>query len=211
MPAAFRNELELPAALAALGFVAAAGFAALAWKTARRETSYVDGRARARTPRPRGKKARKTASAVGLLGKGWVEAPVGLTLAAYMAHRRAHRAAGWIALASLGSYALSTSFDYVLPHRAPPPGRKSPSTPSFPSGHALHATAVGNTIAYVLIREGIVNKPVAATLGALAGPALGFGRLYLDRHWLTDVAAGWLAGMSLAAFCAAGYEWSDAS
>lgn len=58
------------------------------------------------------------------------------------------------------------------------------------------------------MREGIVDSRVAAMLGLLAGPAVGFGRLYLNRHWLTDVAAGWLAGMSVAAFSAAGYEWS---
>lgn len=132
-------------------------------------------------------------------------------MAAYMAHRGARRAGASIAVASLVSYALSTSFDYLLPHRVPSAGRKSPSTPSFPSGRALQATAVGNTMAYVLIREGIVDRRLAAALGAVAGPALGFGRLYLDHHWLTDVAAGWLAGMSIAAFCASGYERSAAN
>lgn len=207
----FRSERDLPALLGALGITAAGGFATLAWKTARRETSFVDGRARARTPRPRRKRAKKTAIAVGLLGKGWIAASIGLTVAAGMARRRAHGAAASIATASVASYALSTAFDHMLPHREPPPGRRSPSTPSFPSGHAMHATAVANTIAYVLTREGIVDWRLAAALGGVAGPGMGFGRLYLDRHWLTDVAAGWLAGISIAAFCSAAYEGAAAS
>jgi membrane-associated phospholipid phosphatase len=34
----------------------------------------------------------------------------------------------------------------------------------------------------------------------------GAGRLYLDRHWTTDVIAGLLAGVTIAAVCVFGYE-----
>jgi membrane-associated phospholipid phosphatase len=44
--------------------------------------------------------------------------------------------------------------------------------------------------------------PLAALIPALEGA----GRLYLDRHWTTDVIAGVLGGATIAAVCALGYE-----
>jgi undecaprenyl-diphosphatase len=50
-------------------------------------------------------------------------------------------------------------------------------------------------------------RPEIAAPVALAVPvASGIGRLYLDRHWSSDVVAGWLAGLSVAAACAGVYE-----
>ncbi|MDQ3696565.1 MAG: phosphatase PAP2 family protein, partial [Gemmatimonadota bacterium] len=69
--------------------------------------------------------------------------------------------------------------------------------------------AVALTGAYVLAREGIGDPRLIVPV-ALALPATsGVGRMYLDRHWATDVAGGWLAGLSVAACCAALYELLD--
>jgi len=204
----FHPDNELAAGLISLGAVAAGAFAILAVKTSRRDTSYLDGRARAKVPKRKRKRTKAAAEELGRVGKGWMTTPLGLVFAGYMARRGSGSAAITIASASVLSYALSVSFDHVLQHRAPPPGRKSPTTPSFPSGHTMHLTTLASTVAYVATREGAVDWRLAAAPGLLAGPLAGVDRLYLDRHWLTDVAAGWLAGISLAAFSAAGYELS---
>jgi undecaprenyl-diphosphatase len=115
-------------------------------------------------------------------------------------------AAGAVALSSGVSTVISKGFDSAMKSRRPPPGRHKPSEPSFPSGHSLETTAVALTSAYVLSRERVADPRVAAPLALVIPVVTGVGRLYLDRHWATDVAGGWLAGLSVAACCAALYE-----
>jgi membrane-associated phospholipid phosphatase len=58
----------------------------------------------------------------------------------------------------------------------------------------------------VLSREGVV-RPLVAVPSAVAMPLLSAaGRLYMERHWLSDAAGGLLAGVSLGAIVAAAYE-----
>jgi membrane-associated phospholipid phosphatase len=70
---------------------------------------------------------------------------------------------------------------------------------SFPSGHALGSIAVYGTLAYVVGRR---LDSARARAGVVAGAALlvvliGFSRLYLGVHYLTDVLAGYSAGLAL--------------
>ena len=59
---------------------------------------------------------------------------------------------------------------------------------------------------WVLSRDRVV-APAGVVPVAVALPlASGLAKLYLDKHWLTDVLGGYLAGLSVAAFAAAGYE-----
>jgi len=44
--------------------------------------------------------------------------------------------------------------------------------------------------------------PLVATLPLVSGLV----KLYLDKHWFTDVAAGYLLGATIAATAAAAYE-----
>jgi len=67
---------------------------------------------------------------------------------------------------------------------------------SFPSGHSLVSLAVYGSIALVIARRA-PNRRAAATVVAAAAVwilAIGFSRLYLGVHFLTDVVAGYAAG-----------------
>jgi membrane-associated phospholipid phosphatase len=69
---------------------------------------------------------------------------------------------------------------------------------SFPSGHALSSIALYGTLAYVL---GSALRSQRARAASLAGVAvlvatIGFSRLYLGVHYLTDVLAGYSAGLA---------------
>jgi len=58
----------------------------------------------------------------------------------------------------------------------------------------------------VLTREGLAS-PARAVQVALMVPAVsGLAKLRLDRHWFTDVLAGYLLGGAIAASSAAAYE-----
>lgn len=67
---------------------------------------------------------------------------------------------------------------------------------SFPSGHAMNSLVSYAMLAYIL-RE-YVESPRArlsiAVMAAILIAAIGFSRLYLGVHYLSDVVAGYLAG-----------------
>lgn len=73
--------------------------------------------------------------------------------------------------------------------RTRPDGDSRRRNSSFPSSHAANAAAAAS----VLSRRWRRLWPVFAALAALVG----FSRMFLDRHWFTDVAAGALIGVGL--------------
>ena len=86
--------------------------------------------------------------------------------------------------------------------RNPPHAGDSPhgevKDPSFPSGHTIGVTAEGLSIAYILLHEDL--GPPAAVAALIAWPVVvGATRVYRDRHWLSDVVGGWIAGAGVAA------------
>jgi membrane-associated phospholipid phosphatase len=196
-----------PARLAVLGVAASAGFVSVAWAIAARRTRQADGEVRMHLQEVREGVGDEVAAATNPLGKEWLHFPLAAGLTALLGWRGlAWRYAVLPSLASAAAETLSRALDRVPPHRTPPPGHPNPQKPSFPSGHALETTAVALTCAYVLAREDLV-PPTAAFSGAAVLAALSSGgRLYLDRHWISDTAGGTLAGLAIASGCAALYE-----
>ena len=82
-----------------------------------------------------------------------------------------------------------------------------PPSPSFPSGHALESTAVYGGLALTLGRRLRRRCPraVVFALGVALPLLIGFSRVYLSVHYLTDVLAGWAAGLALALLAG----WAD--
>lgn len=85
-------------------------------------------------------------------------------------------------------------------------GRQRPDLPfalvdshgfSFPSGHAAGAAAIGLLCAWMLSRWIVHRWAGQVAVWALTMTAIimiGFSRLYLGVHFVTDVLAGWLLG-----------------
>jgi len=66
---------------------------------------------------------------------------------------------------------------------------------SFPSGHTLNAVAVIGIIGYLLaLRRGRGARVTIVTAAVLYVVLIGFTRVYLGHHWLTDVLAGLVLG-----------------
>jgi len=74
--------------------------------------------------------------------------------------------------------------------RARPDGTRRHGNASFPSSHAANAFAV----AVLLARRWRRGTPAFLLLAALVA----YSRLYLNRHWLSDVLAGALIGALMA-------------
>lgn len=83
------------------------------------------------------------------------------------------------------------------------------SSPSFPSGHATGAIAVYGFLAYAIAREvaGARQKFEVVYWSALLILLIGFSRMYLSVHYLTDVAAGFLVGGFWLAVALTAAEW----
>jgi membrane-associated phospholipid phosphatase len=103
-----------------------------------------------------------------------------------------------VAAAFLGAQVLSSGMKLGFRRERPffPDPLATESTFSFPSGHALVSLAVYGSIALVVARrvrrrsDGIVLFGATALLVL----AIGFSRLYLGVHFLSDVLAGFAAG-----------------
>jgi membrane-associated phospholipid phosphatase len=112
--------------------------------------------------------------------------------------RRERTDAVFVALAFVGAQVLSNGMK--LGFRRERPFFSDPlateSTYSFPSGHALVSLAVYGSVALVLAQRMPTRGKQVLVLATAAGLvlAIGFSRLYLGVHFLSDVLAGYSAG-----------------
>ena len=112
--------------------------------------------------------------------------------------RRERTDAVFVGLAFLGAEVLSSGMK--LGFRRERPFFSDPlateSTYSFPSGHALVSLTVYGSIALVLARRLPTRgeRVLLLASAAILVLAIGFSRLYLGVHFLSDVLAGYAAG-----------------
>jgi len=204
MPKAMRPQSS--AALLTLSIAGLIGYALIARAVSQRRTGADDHQVRDEIQEARKPAGETAAALVGPIGKEWLHIPASVVLGGYLYSRGAGKRAFVPLIASIGSDAASRLFDRLPPNRRPPPGHPKQNKPSFPSGHANETTAVSFTGAYVLIGEGHVAAGPAFALALLLSVVSPAGRMYLDRHWASDVVAGWCLGIAIAAGCAAIYE-----
>src|SRR5207248_8951725 len=102
--------------------------------------------------------------------------------------------AGWLAL----------RLTRLLIHRPRPPrprGRKPKSESTFPSGHTAGLTAVAVALAEALENEQILTSRQARAVALGVPLAIGFNRVYVREHWVTDVLGGWALGAAVGLAC----------
>ncbi|NYI07933.1 phosphatase PAP2 family protein [Allostreptomyces psammosilenae] len=61
----------------------------------------------------------------------------------------------------------------------------------FPSGHTANAVVTWGVLAYLAHR----NRRTLAAVAAAAAFGVGMTTVYLGTHWISDVLAGWIAGI----------------
>jgi membrane-associated phospholipid phosphatase len=108
-------------------------------------------------------------------------------------------------LAVVGTEILTTGlklgFQRERPFFADPLATESSS--SFPSGHSSVSLAVYGTIGFIAARHAATRRGQIAILAASAALVLliGFSRLYLGVHFLSDVIAGYSVALAWIALC----------
>jgi undecaprenyl-diphosphatase len=125
---------------------------------------------------------------------------VTLVAIAILWRRRERIDAVFVALAFAGAQVLSSGMKLGFQRDRPffPDPLATESTYSFPSGHALVSLAVYGSIALLLARRLQTPRRRALLVAgvALLVIAIGFSRLYLGVHFLSDVLAGYAAGVA---------------
>ena len=136
-----------------------------------------------------------------------VAATAGLVL--WLKQKDRPEAAIAIGFAPVAAATLGQTYTMFFPQRNPPDNQGGQagqaSEASFPSGHTAGVTAEALAIGYVLSRENLISPKVLAVV--LGWPLIvGAIRLYRDRHWASDILAGWVAGAGVAAVSAILYD-----
>ncbi len=112
----------------------------------------------------------------------------------------------WLAL---GIDGLCSFFAKVAVHRARPEHAVYlEHSYSFPSGHAMVSVVLYGFLAYTLLRfKGWRRKVNVFFAWLVIVLAIGFSRLYLGVHYLSDVWAGYLLGLLILTATITAYEW----
>lgn len=112
--------------------------------------------------------------------------------------------AGWIG-AIAGGTLIAGELKAIF--QRPRPEALSPHVPqvsgwAFPSGHAMNSLVLYGMLAYVIVAR--LHAPARKSAVLIASCfilAIGFSRVYLGVHYLSDVLAGYAAGMLWLALC----------
>jgi membrane-associated phospholipid phosphatase len=137
------------------------------------------------------------AKALAFAGSVWVNWPVRVVVMVALAVRRRWLQLSAFALAVATSEPLIGLLKDVYQRPRPVGGLYATESFSFPSGHAIAGavTAVGIVIA--LVPPGPKRWRWEVQAGLFAG-LMALSRTYLGVHWLSDVVAGTLLGVTLA-------------
>jgi membrane-associated phospholipid phosphatase len=122
------------------------------------------------------------------------------------ARRGRLNAAAVLILALGGAGVLNGLFKLIFQRPRPELAFVHLETYSFPSGHAAAATATFATLAFLVGHRSRPWRTLAAAATAVALIVLvGFSRLYLGVHYLSDVLAGTSFGLTWASVCLIAY------
>ena len=196
-----RQRLAALGLVLVLGFLLGLGslavFATLAGEVAEQETARLDTAVLLWLHQFASPGLDLAAQAISLLGSELLDAFVVLLLISFIWRRQWGAAVGLVLVvggAFLLDSALKAWFQRPRPSELPSffPGQSN----SFPSGHAMVSAAFYSYLAYLTWRTVRGGRRVL-WVGLLATLVLliGLSRLYLGVHYLTDVVAGYLAGL----------------
>jgi membrane-associated phospholipid phosphatase len=120
--------------------------------------------------------------------------------AAYLARLDRRHDAALLIVALVGAEALTWSLKALFRRERPTfdDPVATASSFSYPSGHAVVSLAVYGALAYVLLagRHSRRGRAAVAGCAALVIAAVGFSRLYLGVHYVSDVLAGYAVGLA---------------
>lgn len=144
------------------------------------------------------------------LGGGWMVAGAGAVVGLGLLWRRRFvLAAGWT-IALIGAGALNRTLKAL--YERPRPSFTEPLIVadgwSFPSGHAMGTFVLVGMASYLgwRLARTTPRRLAIVSLASSWAVVMGFTRIYLGAHYLSDVVAGYAAGIVWLAACISGLE-----
>ena len=146
------------------------------------------------------------------LGTGVVVLTVVGITTAFLWHTEHKHSARMLLAATAGNILLNNGLKLLFDRARPDVfewGTHAASS-SFPSGHAMSATVVYGTVAYLLARlqKHRWSRAITLLLGILMIALICLTRLYLGVHYPSDVLGGIIVGLAWSGFCMATLEAS---
>jgi len=183
-----------------IGTAAALTFAALALSAAHRGVFELDRGTQAFVDHTRYASLQAPMATLTLLGQATGLVPV-IAIAQRVVWRCRRRWALALSVVRAGTWVLESVGKWAV-DRPRPNGLAW----GFPSGHALSVVVLFGVIAYLVwtSRTREAWRCGAAATCVMLALAVGFSRLYLDMHWLSDVGGGFAVGLAylaLAVWC----------
>ena len=136
-----------------------------------------------------------------MLGDAVVMAMLSVVIIAWLIWRKANRAAIAAAIAIVAAKLFEIVMKFGIQRPRPTDmNYGGPELFSFPSGHATMAAVIFGVLA-VLVSHSMGRWGRALVYGVCASAvvSIGYSRVYLGAHWLSDVVAGLLFGTVIAA------------
>ena len=137
------------------------------------------------------------AKALAFAGSVWVNWPIRVVVMVLLTVRRRWLQLTAFVLAVMTSEPLIGLLKSVYDRPRPLDGLLATHSPSFPSGHAIAGAVTAVGIVIVLLPPGPRRWRWEVQAAIFAG-LMALSRTYLGVHWLSDVVAGTLLGVTLA-------------
>jgi undecaprenyl-diphosphatase len=146
------------------------------------------------------------------LGTGVVVLIVVGVAASFLWHTEHKHSARLLLASTAGSILLNNALKlwFDRPRPAVFEWQTHAASSSFPSGHAMSATVVYGTVAYLLARlqKHLWSRMLTLTAAVVMIALICSTRLYLGVHYPSDVLGGIVVGLAWAGFCMATLEAS---
>ncbi|MFI5839297.1 phosphatase PAP2 family protein [Catenuloplanes sp. NPDC051500] len=140
-----------------------------------------------------------TLRAISELGNRLLMAGLVGVVAAVLLIRREHRLALYLVVTGVGALLLDPSLKALVGRLRPVVDSPVSSAPgaSFPSGHALGTVVAYGAVLLVLLPAlRPLRRRVAITVWVVLVVLVGFTRIALGVHFVSDVLGGWLLGLA---------------
>jgi membrane-associated phospholipid phosphatase len=137
--------------------------------------------------------------------------PLVAVAAVILLRRRAWQRLALLLIASVGVWPLNMLLKIAF-HRARPSFAIEFVTDgsfSFPSGHAMESIVIYGVVAFLLVERYPSRRTVVRIAWLSLAALIGFSRLYLGVHYISDVLAGFAAGFVWLFTCVTGYRFAE--